>query len=69
MLVRVSATSKEHWDKIKIEKFRPLCVLGADDGALSAVRLIRLPQCWRGDQRQELLYLNPCADGKSIYEL
>jgi hypothetical protein len=66
-LVRVSAESKEAWDKIKVESLHPLVVLGADNGALSAVRLTRLPQCWRGDQRQELLYLNPGADGEPIY--
>jgi len=67
-LVRVSADSKEAWDKVKLEILRPLVTIGADDGALSAVRLTRLPQCWRGDQRQELLYLNPGADGRPIYE-
>jgi hypothetical protein len=67
-LVRVACDSKDAWDKFKVEYLCPLITLGADDGALSAVRLTRLPQCWRGDRRQELLYLNPAADGTPIYE-
>jgi hypothetical protein len=67
-LVRVSAASKAHWDEIKLEQLRPLAVLGADDAALSAVRLTHLPQCWRWPRRQELLYLNPNANGSPIYE-
>jgi hypothetical protein len=29
----------------------------------------RLPQCWRGDALQELLYLNPHADCTPIYTI
>ena len=68
-LVRVSASSKADWDAIKVQTLRPRLVpLGADDGALTAVRLTRLPGAYRGDQRQELLYLNPAADGTPILE-
>ena len=68
-LVRVSASSKTDWDAIKIRNFRPRLVpLGADDSALSAVRLTRLPGAYRCEQRQELLYLNPAADGTPIFE-
>lgn len=67
-LVRVSCETKEAWDKVKCESLRPLITLGADDGALSAVRLTRLPNCYRGDRRQELLYVNPNADETPIYE-
>jgi hypothetical protein len=67
-LVRVSRESKEAWDTFKKTVLRPQLVpLGADDGALSAVRLTRLPGAYRGDQRQELLYLNPEADGTPIF--
>jgi D5-like protein len=38
-----------------------LISLGADPGALSAVRLTRLANCYRGDRRQELLLLEPLA--------
>lgn len=68
-LVRVSVSSKTDWDAIKAQTLRPRLVpLGADDGALSAVRLTRLPGAYRGEQRQELLYLNPAADGTPIFE-
>lgn len=67
-LVRVECESKQAWDQFKREKLRPLVPLGADDGALSAVRLTRLPGCYRGDRRQELFYLNPDADGTPILQ-
>jgi hypothetical protein len=66
-IVRGDCESKEAWDQWKREVLRPLVPLGADDGALSAVRLTRLPGCYRGDRRQELLYLNPAADGTPIF--
>ena len=67
-LVRVSAPSKTAWDAIKRSILRPIVVLGADDGALTAVRLSRLPGCYRGDHVQELLYLSPGADGTPIFQ-
>lgn len=68
-LVRVPRESKAAWDFFKREVLRPRLVpLGADDGALSAVRLTRLPGAYRGEKRQELLYLNPAADGTPIHE-
>lgn len=67
-IVRVSCASKQAWDQFKREALRPLVPLGADDAALSAVRLTRLPCCYRGDRIQELLYLNPSADSTPIYE-
>jgi hypothetical protein len=66
-LVRGDCESKEAWDKWKRQVLRPLVPLGADDGALSAVRLTRLPNCYRGDHLQELLYLAPNADGTPIF--
>jgi hypothetical protein len=68
-LVRVNCASKTAWNTFKVEQLRPLVELGADDGALSAVRLTRLPGCFRGEHRQELLYLNPAANGSSIFNL
>jgi hypothetical protein len=67
-IIRGDCESKEAWDQWKRKILRPLVQLGADDGALSAVRLTRLPGCYRGDCRQELLYFNPAADHTSIYE-
>ena len=68
-LVRADCESKAAWNTFKLEQLRPLVELGADDGALSAVRLTRLPGCFRGDQLQELLYLNPAANGSPIFNL
>jgi hypothetical protein len=59
VLIRVDADDKQHYDQIKAGMMSMLVTLGADRQALSAVRLSRLPQAWRGDQRQVLLYLNP----------
>jgi hypothetical protein len=67
-LVKVDAGSKTAWDRIK-KMITPLfSKLGADPGALTAVRLTRLPGCMRGNQPQKLLYLNPDPDmhGTSI---
>jgi len=60
-LVRVDAATKLEWDAIIGPLKRPLAVLGADPAALTAVRLTRLPGCWRPEKRgfQKLLFLNP----------
>lgn len=58
-LVRVEAQSKIDWDEA-VRAIRPkLVYLGADPNALTAVRLTRMPNCYRGDRLQELIYLNP----------
>lgn len=65
-LVRVDASSKADWDAL-IEPIKPtLICLGADRGALTAVRLTRLPQAQRGERVQRLLYLNPGAGVRPI---
>jgi len=65
-LVRIDAASKSDWDE-KIALIKPtLVTLGADPGALTAVRLTRLPQALRGERRQRLLYLNPNPKGTPI---
>ncbi len=59
-LVRVDATSKSHWDTIA-DELRPMVIpFGADPGAISAVRLTRLPCCRREEKGslQRLIYLN-----------
>lgn len=67
-LVRVDASSKAEWDEL-IGAIKPRLVnLGADAGALTAVRLTRLPNCYRGDRLQELIYLNPRPTGDPISE-
>lgn len=65
-LVNVGAASKQQWDEIRNAIKTPLVTLGADLGALTAVRLSRLPQAWRGDRCQELLFLDPNPDGQPI---
>jgi hypothetical protein len=66
-LIRVDASSKPNWDQT-IAAIRPRLInLGADPGALTAVRLTRLPNCNRGERIQELLYLDPNPTGEPIW--
>lgn len=58
-LVRLRVDSKVEWDAVKRQIAPLFTKLGADGGALSAVRLTRLPGCFRGGNLQRLLYLNP----------
>jgi hypothetical protein len=69
-LLRVDAENGEHWREIK-RKLAPILVtLGADEGAMTAVRLTRLPFCHRAEKGdwQQLYYLNPGADETPICE-
>ncbi len=66
-LIRVDATSKLNWDQT-IGAIKPRLInLGADPGALTAVRLTRLPNCYRGERFQELLYLDPTPTDEPIW--
>lgn len=48
-LVRVDASDKADWDA-KARRLKPLMtILGADPGSITAVRLTRLPGCYRGE--------------------
>lgn len=67
-LVRVDAVTKRDWDEKK-KKILGLVTVGADPGALSAVRLTRLPACWRGEKEQKLLYFAPSAPALTIAEM
>jgi hypothetical protein len=60
-LVRLDAGCKADFDSAIAPLKRPMKVLGADPGAMSAVRLTRLPGCWRPEKAgfQKLLYLSP----------
>ena len=60
-LIRLDARRKAEWDDQISPLKRPLKLLGADAGSLSAVRLTRLPGCWRPNKGgfQKLLYLCP----------
>lgn len=71
-LIRVDAESKEHWDELVAEDKRVLVELGADPNAMSAVRLTRLPQVYRGRSLQALHYFNPgieAGDDRPIVDL
>ena len=67
-LVQLDAASKADWDKLMGPIKPVLITLGADRGALTAVRLSRLPQAMRGDRCQRLLYLNPQPSGVPIFQ-
>ena len=67
-LVRIDAASKADWDRVMLPIKPVLITLGADRGALSAVRLSRLPQAMRGERCQRLLYLNPQPNGVPIFQ-
>lgn len=70
-LTRIDATDGEHWREIKSRLAPALITLGADNAAMTAVRLTRLPQCFRAEtgRWQELHYLNPAADETPIAQL
>jgi hypothetical protein len=68
-LCRADRESKHTLDA-RIEEIKPELVrLGADPKCLTAVRLTRLPGCWRGSAKQELLYVNPNPTTTPIIKL
>jgi len=69
-LLKIEAATADEWRQA-VEKIRiPLVMLGADEAAMTAVRLSRLPQCYRKEKGkwQRLLYLNGAPDGTPIIE-
>ena len=58
-LVKIAALSKDDWDATRRFVLPLFTALGADGGALTAVRLTRLPGRLRGRNEQRLLYINP----------
>lgn len=82
-LIDIGANSEEEWNDIVGEIKPELITLGADHRMFSSVRLTRMPQCLRlgktdrngkyirfpKPQLQQLIYLNPWADGTPICEL
>lgn len=68
-LVQIDARTKGEWDAERDAMKRALVVLGADPGAMTAVRLTRLPGCWRGRSLQKLLYINPNPPMRPLCEL
>lgn len=65
-LVKLDVGSKAEWDRIKRIVTPLFSKLGADPGALTAVRLTRLPGCLRGNRMQKLLYLDPSPDPNGL---
>jgi hypothetical protein len=68
-LVKIDARTKMEWDGERDALKSGLVILGADAGAMSAVRLTRLPGCWRGRLLQKLLFINPDPPMRPICEL
>jgi hypothetical protein len=70
-LIRLDARIKAEWDSLIQPLKRPLKLLGADAGCLSAVRLTRLPGCWRPNKNgfQKLLYLCPNPTAEALLSL
>lgn len=62
-LVRVDAASKAHWDAMAKKMEHMLTVLGADWKTVTAVRLTRLPGCYRGEQGPPRPRRMPARDG------
>jgi len=61
-LVRVDQPDKPSFDAwLRSHGKRILPLFGADAGAMTPVRLTRLPGCRRGDREQRLIYLHPNA--------
>lgn len=73
-LIRVGATTKEEFNRHRDRLRLRLVPLGADPAAITAVRLTRLPGAIRtlkdgSRHRQELLFLNPQATTRPIFEM
>ena len=68
VLCRIDAKSKADWDGAADRLKRPLRKIGGDAGVLSAVRLTRLPGCFRESKHgfQKLLYLNPAPSPEPV---
>jgi hypothetical protein len=66
-LLLINAQSKTAWDQLVRGGLLPRLVpFGADPQAMTAIRLTRLPACYRGDRLQQLLYLNPAASAHPV---
>jgi len=70
VIVRIDAESKLEWDAAVASVRDELAVLGTDPKAMTAIRLARLPGCYRANKGrwQSLYYLDPTPDGRPIIE-
>lgn len=78
--MRVDAATEEEFTAIRQDFVRRFAQVGADPAAITAVRLTRLPGCYRYGKMgsdgayakyprprlQELLYLNPNAERQAL---
>jgi hypothetical protein len=65
-VIRLEAATKRDWDELRSVCIKWLVPYGADPRAIRAVQLTRLPNCMRGSQNQELLYLDPAPDDEPV---
>ncbi len=70
-LVEVNQATKADFDTyLRNGAKRTLPIVGADPGAMTPVRLTRLPGCTRRGKEQRLIYLNPAPkDGVPVRDL
>jgi hypothetical protein len=70
-LVRIDAGDADEWKTIKARIAPALVTLGGDPGAMTTVRLTRLPCCFRREksEMQRLLFLNPEPTSTPICQL
>lgn len=70
-LIHVGVRSAKEWRTIKTRIAPMLVTLGADLGAMTPVRLTRLPFCFRREKNemQRLLFLNPKPTSTPICQL
>ena len=70
-LVRVDCRTKLEWDNLKVQlapTLNLLCLGGLDPKVITAVRLTRLPGCWRNGRMQKLLYVQPGAPVRRLID-
>jgi len=70
-LVRIDANTSEGWKAARSHIAPALVTLGADLGAMTTVRLTRLPFCFRQETSkwQRLLFLNPAPTSIPICQM
>lgn len=65
-LIRLEAPTKRDWDVLREVCIKALVPFGADHRAIRAVQLTRLPNCMRGTEKQEMIYLDPRPDDEPV---
>jgi len=65
-LLKLPCSAQADWEYARRVLMPVMSAIGADPGAITAVRLSRLPGCWRGKSEQRLIYLHPAPDMDGI---